>query len=292
MDPEALDARRKDLIKLAVVQLSRLGAGSGTHGLTISRLKQELATRDRLHEAKVDLLQAEIRQLKAAAAAAAASASAPAPRPGAAPPALSFSTSPYLKLNRHLPSLLRLIASVPSPDNSILLPIQPKRRAAQPVKPKRAYTNFNTLRRLNNALGITSDDIMSARTLKLNVPGARRAPAPEAKTTTITAAGSTVHTEDEAPTTAATTDDEFASANSTLNTSDVSVSYRRNKLQLARSQSVPARASPNKGLSLEDEEINTTNYYDDLNWTEDRDTPKKSVRGEVKKRRKNVFKID
>lgn len=385
---------------------------SHDYDLIISKLKQEHATKEKIYESRIEALNEEIEKLKDSTF---SEPSSQISRPTSAGlssssisrPGLSFSTSPYLNkltstsrnyLSPTINSLSRSIASVPSPDDhlgsTILSPIQSKKKVsvqqqANP-KPKRTYTNFNTLKRMNPG-GPSIDDIIKGRVLKqLNVPNARRAHViqnnssntSEPTTTVITATSvtttrsepgtpsksSTNQNEAEtenglesanigssfdesqgpfsAATSMATSDDDFyASANSTLNNIEVgqqsnsiddSSGKKRTKkrVQLSktgarklshtdghqygspdagnsslmkqesdtgREKSLFAKndTSPNKGLNLEDEDLNTLNYYQDSNWTEENDsTPKRgssrigSDGGGQKKRRRIIFKID
>lgn len=259
---------------------------------------------------------------------------------------LSFSTSPYLNkvarnyLTPTINSLSKSIDSVASPEGLRILPaIENKKKLiqqqqqGQKAKPKRTYTNFNTLKKLNSAEGITSDDIMNGRTLKqLNVPNARRKPGIVTVTTLLSSVASGISTpsksknvtsDEEMGSLSSFADDDdedtFASANSTLSNSvasngNTAGQKKKKKLKLWKSEatkvSIPKEAdasipstnntSPNKGLNLEEEDLNTLNYYQDSNWTEESEfTPKKdqkkrtiSDENGTKKRKKNVFKID
>ncbi|CAH2353048.1 hypothetical protein CLIB1423_09S01640 [[Candida] railenensis] len=384
---------------------------SHDYDLIISKLKQEHATKEKIYESKIEALNEEIEKLKDSTF---SEPSSQISRPSSAGlsststsrPGLSFSTSPYLNklsstsrnyLSPTINSLSKSIASVPSPDDhlgsTILSPIQAKKKVsmhqqANP-KPKRTYTNFNTLKRMNPG-GPSIDDIIKGRVLKqLNVPNARRAHviqnnpsnASEPPTTTVITATSVTTTRSEpgtpskpstnqneaetenglesanigssfdesqgpfsAATSMATSDDDFyASANSTLNNLEVgqqnkddSSSKKRTKKKVQLSKSGARKlshadgqqlgtpeagnsslvkqepgiggenslfskndTSPNKGLNLEDEDLNTLNYYQDSNWTEENDsTPKRGASrmgsdgGGQKKRRRIIFKID
>lgn len=107
-------------------------------------------------------------------------------------------------------------------------------------------------------------------------------------------------------------DETFASANSSLTKSSEKKDKKKKKLKLWKSEvSKVSISSPNdktsknrnKGLHLEDEDLNTLNYYQDENFLNDtNDTPKVSRRRKndetettlltFKKKKKNVFKID
>ncbi|CUM53707.1 uncharacterized protein AC631_00753 [Debaryomyces fabryi] len=107
-------------------------------------------------------------------------------------------------------------------------------------------------------------------------------------------------------------DETFASANSSLAKSSEKKDKKKKKLRLWKSEvSKVSISSPNdktsknrnKGLHLEDEGLNTLNYYQDENFLNDNnDTPKMSRKRKndesettpltFKKKKKNVFKID
>lgn len=107
-------------------------------------------------------------------------------------------------------------------------------------------------------------------------------------------------------------DETFASANSSLAKSSEKKDKKKKKLRLWKSEvSKVSISSPNdktlknrnKGLHLEDEGLNTLNYYQDENFLNDNnDTPKVSRKRKndetettplaFKKKKKNVFKID
>ncbi|CAK7899524.1 hypothetical protein CAAN3_04S06458 [[Candida] anglica] len=224
--------------------------------------------------------------------------------------------------------------------STILSPIQPKRKVnLAATKPKRSYFNFNHMKKFHEeamALGISTDievPIKKGNDQKLNVRGASvsnavdsssilgsletsevvKTPSKQvqAANTSVTNVTNFLTDGDEEEEDGETT---FASANSTLNgqipssSSDEKGTKKKKKLQLWKSEATKITPSedvnnnsPNKGLNLEDEETNTLNYYQDSNFLEDTETPKKLKRnardraasGRVtKKRKKNVFKID
>lgn len=95
-----------------------------------------------------------------------------------------------------------------------------------------------------------------------------------------------------------TTDDEesFASANSTLNNTNERPKRKQIKrLNLAGSLIESGKRAVSRGLSVEQDGINTLDYYKDTNFTEgNEESPnfKRTVSGEFEKKKRRVFKIN
>lgn len=180
--------RRKNLIKMAVLKVFHVSKANVNiptktvntpnarvedltrrnheYELTINKLKQQITTKEKLQESKLEALREEItkfrQQLKEQPPkqfqGPTLSRFQPKLDPGMSRPSSAFSTSPYVNktMFNHggegksylSPTINSLNKSVFSDSkSSILSPIQNKRKVLLPTKAKREYTNYNSMKK-------------------------------------------------------------------------------------------------------------------------------------------------
>lgn len=317
------------------VRIKSLNDLNHDHQLQLARLRHLSSTKEKLHEAKIEALLQENTRLKQALSLNLKVPSTTSFQPRIALNITRPAAFGSSQLRNYSLPVLKSLTTGEGTDASILSPISRKRDGLQLLKGDLfSITNTQDVNvddiadvKLKVSLTAASGRTVPSRTSSQQNPRSLEGPNAGTPHATPTKRGGETSTsmltdldEPDANSTTLVTatsnnsgllseDDTFASANSTLNgnTSLGSVLFKKKKKKMILSRTDAAKLPladgklkpQGKGLNIEDEDVNTLNYYDDENFKEDKSglpviSRKRPLSLEVPepKRRKNVFTID